>query len=159
VERPARLAGGRARLRDGVKRALATAVGLPVLALLLGVHLAFLAPGIALGHAAVGAMLMLIGLELRFIAVPTLPFMTAYAAGNRMKLAPLWFAAAMVMAEAIARIEAWALRDVRGTAALLTTLLACWLALARVGHRRGAPREDDLDLFQVPLDDATQLNL
>lgn len=143
----------------GVKRALAAAVGLPVIALLLVIHLAFLAPGIALGHAAVGVLLLLIGLELRFLAVPTLPFLTAYAAGNRLKLAPLWFAGAIVLAEAIAGIEASALGGVRGTAALLGVMLACWLALARLGHQRGAPREDDLDLFQAQLDEATQLKL
>jgi hypothetical protein len=143
----------------GVKRALAAVVGLPVIALLLAVHVAFLAPGIAVGHAAVGAMLLLIGIELRFLAVPALPFLTAYAAGNRLKLAPLWFGAAIVVAEAIARIEASALGGAGATAGLLAVLLACWRALAWVGHRRAAPREDDLDLFQAPLDEATQLKL
>jgi hypothetical protein len=143
----------------GVKRAIVVAVGLPVIALLLVAHLAFLDPGLAIGHAAVGACLLLIGVELRFLGGPTLPFLTAYASGNRLKLAPLWFVLAVVVSEAIGRIEAWALAGVRGTATLLGLLLVIWLGLARLGHQRGAPREDDLDLFQPQLDEATQLKL
>lgn len=143
----------------GVKRAIVVGVGLPVIALLLVAHLAFLDPGLALGHAAVGAFMLLIGVELRFLAGPTLPFLTPYAAGDRLKLAPLWFAAAVVVAEAVGRIEAWALAGVRGTVTLLGVLLVLWLALAGTAHRRSAPREDDLDLFQPQLDEATQLKL
>jgi hypothetical protein len=143
----------------GVKRAIVAVAGMPVIALLLVAHLAFLDPGPAAGHAAVGTLLLLAGVELRFLAGPSLPFLTAYAAGNRLKLAPLWFAAAIVVAEAIAAIEAWALAGARGTATLLGVLLVLWLALARIGHVRGARREDDPDLFQPQLDDATQLRL
>jgi hypothetical protein len=143
----------------GVKRAIVAAVGLPMIALLLVAHLAFLEPELALGHAGVGALLLLVCVELRFLANPALPFLTAYASGSRLKLAPLRFAAAIVAAEAIARIEAWALTGVRGTAMLLGGLLLLWLALAHLGRRRHAPREDDPDLFQPQLDEATQLKL
>jgi hypothetical protein len=143
----------------GVKRAVAVAVGLPVIALLLVAHLAFLEPGLAAAHAAVGALLLLIALELRFLSGPSVPFLTAYAAGNRLKLAPLWFIVAVVAAEAIARLEAWALGSLRGAATLLAVLVALWLALARLGYQRSAPRADDLDLFQPQLDEATQLKL
>ena len=79
--------------------------------------------------------------------------------GDRIKLAPLWFMAAVVAAEALARIEAAAFRSATGTAVLLAVLVAAWQALAWRGRRLGAPREDDLDRFQAPLDEATQLRL
>ena len=42
---------------------------------------------------------------------------------------------------------------------LLAVLGALWAVLAWIGRRTGAPREDDLDLFQAQLDEATQLKL
>jgi len=56
-------------------------------------------------------------------------------------------------------IEAAALRSTRGAIILLAILLLGWQALAWQARRVSAPREDDLDLFQAQLDEATQLKL
>jgi hypothetical protein len=71
----------------------------------------------------------------------------------------LWFVAAVVGAELVSAIEAVALRSASGRVILLGTLVASWQALAWLGHRASAPREDDLDLFQAQLDEATTLKL
>ena len=106
-----------------------------------------------------GLLVLLIALEARFLAEHPLPFLTAYVAGNRLKLAPFWFMAAIVAAEALSAIEAAALRSASGAVLLLAVLVLGWQALAWQSRRVSAPREDDLDLFQAPLDEATQLKL
>ena len=143
----------------GVKRAIVIGLGVPVLALLLVAHLTLLPAAYALAHYAAGLLVLLIALEARFLAEHPLPFLTAYVAGNRIKLAPFWFMAAIVAAEALSAIEAAALRSTRGAIILLAILLLGWQALAWQARRVSAPREDDLDLFQAQLDEATQLKL
>ena len=143
----------------GVKRAVVVGIGAPSLALLLLAHLTLLAPAFALIHYAVGLLLLLIALEARFLADHPLPFLTPYVAGSRIKGAPLWFVAAIVAAEGVAAIEAAALRSPIGSAVLVAGLIASWQALAWQGRRRSAPRDDDLDLFQPQLDEATRLKL
>ena len=76
-----------------------------------------------------------------------------------MKVAPIWLGAAMFVSLVLSRIEWLALAGTRSTIVLLAVLGAFWALLAWIGHRRGAPREDDLDLFQAQLDEATQLKL
>jgi hypothetical protein len=134
-------------------------LGLPVFGLLLVADLTLMAPGPAIAHALVGVLLLLIALDARFLAEHPLPFLTAYVAGNRIKVAPLWFLAALVSAAIVSAIEATALPSVTGAVVLLSVLTAAWQALAWRWHRSGAPREDDLDLFQSQLDEATQLKL
>jgi hypothetical protein len=143
----------------GVKRAVVVGIGVPALALLLVPHLMLLAPAYALTHYVVGLLLLLIALEGRFLADHPLPFLTPYAAGSRIKGAPLWFVAAIVAAEALSAIEAAALRSPIGSALLLAVLMASWQALAWRGRRTSAPRDDDLDRFQAQLDEATTLKL
>ena len=143
----------------GVKRAVVVGLGLPVFALLLVADLTLLAPAQAIAHYAVGVLLLLIALEARFLAEHPLPFLTAYVAGNRIKAAPLWFLAALVATAIVSAIETATLPTATGTIGLLAVLTASWQALAWRGHRTGAPREDDLDLFQAQLDEATQLKL
>jgi hypothetical protein len=143
----------------GVKRAVVVGLGAPVLAVLLLADLTLMRPGAAIVHAVTGLLLLLIALEARFLAEHPLPFLTAYVAGNRLKLAPFWFVAAVVAAEALAVIEGAALHIAGGTAVLLAVLGLVWFALAWQGRRLSAPREDDLDAFQPPLDEATQLRL
>jgi hypothetical protein len=143
----------------GVKRAIACGVGLPVLLVLLLAQLPFLGVARGIGHFAVGLLILLIAIEARFAAAHPLPFLTSYVAGGRAKLAPLWFVAAIVAAEAVAGIESRALLAVSSTLVLLGGLAALWAGLAWIGRRSGAPREDDLDLFQPQLDEATQLKL
>jgi hypothetical protein len=144
---------------EGVKRAIVVGVGVPALTLLLLVHLWFLPFPLALAHFAVGVLLLLIAVEGRFIAEHPLPFLTSYVAGQRIKQAPIWFGAAVFVSAVLSAIEAAALATTTGTAWLLGLLAAMWLALAWTGRRNGAPREDDLDLFQAQLDEATQLKL
>ncbi len=143
----------------GFKRAVVVGIGAPVLALLFVAHLAILPAGYALMHYAVGLLLLLIALEARFLAEHPLPFLTAYVSGNRIKAAPLWFVAAIVTAEALSAIEAAALRSATGRAILLIGLTLAWRTLASRGRRAAEPREDDLDLFQAQLDEATTLKL
>jgi hypothetical protein len=143
----------------GVKRAVVVGLGMPVLGLLLIVNVTLLPPAHAIVHYAIGLLLLLIALEARFLAEHPLPFLTAYVTGSRIKLAPLWFMAAMVAAAITAGLEAAALRSVTGTLVLVTSLGAAWQGLAWAGRRSGAPREDDLDLFQPALDEATTLKL
>jgi hypothetical protein len=143
----------------GVKRAVVAGIGVPTLALLLLAHLTLLPPVYALTHYAVGLLLLLIALEARFIADHPLPFLTPYVAGSRIKGAPLWFVAAVVAAEALSAIEAAALRNTIGSIILLAALIASWQALAWRGRRTSAPRDDDLDVFQAQLDEATTLKL
>jgi hypothetical protein len=143
----------------GVKRATVVGIGVPVLGLLFLAHLMVLAPAAALAHYAVGLLLLLIALEARFLAGHPLPFLTPYVTGSRIKGAPLWFMAAVVAAEALSAIEAAALRSPSGVAMLLAALVASWQALAWQGRRTSAPRDDDLDLFQAELDEATRLKL
>jgi hypothetical protein len=144
---------------DGVKRAMIAGVGTPALALLLLAQLWFLPPRMALAHFAVGLLVVLIAIEARFIAEHPLPFLTSYVAGSRVKVAPIWLGAAMFVSLVLSRIEWLALAGTRSTIVLLAVLGAFWALLAWIGHRRGAPREDDLDLFQAQLDEATQLKL
>lgn len=143
----------------GVKRAVVVGIGVPVLALLLVAHLMLLAPADALAHYAVGLLLLLIALEARFVADHPLPFLTPYVTGSRIKGAPLWFMAAVVAAEGLSAIEAAALRSPIGSATLFAALIASWQALGWRGRRTSAPRDDDLDLFQAQLDEATRLRL
>ncbi len=144
---------------NGVKRALVVGIGTPALALLLVAQLWFLPPRMALAHFAVGVLLLLIAIEARFIAEHPLPFLTSYVAGSRVKVAPIWLGAAMFVSLVLSRIEWLALAGGTSTIVLLAVLGALWAALAWIGHRKGAPREDDLDLFQAQLDEATQLKL
>jgi len=143
----------------GVKRAVVVGIGAPVFGLLLIADLTLLTPAQALAHYLVGILLLLIALEARFLAEHPLPFLTAYIAGNRIKVAPLWFLAALVATAILSGIEVAALRTATGTIVLLAVLTAAWQALAWRWQRTGAPREDDLDLFQAQLDEATQLKL
>ncbi len=144
---------------NGVKRAMVVGVGTPALALLLLAQLWFLPPRMALAHFAVGLLVLLIAIEARFIAEHPLPFLTSYVAGSRVKVAPIWLGAAMFVSLVLSRIEWLALAGGTSTIVLLAVLGALWAALAWIGHRKGAPREDDLDLFQAQLDEATQLKL
>ena len=66
---------------------------------------------------------------------------------------------ARLMPNRTVAIEAAALRSTRGAIILLAILLLGWQALAWQARRVSAPREDDLDLFQAQLDEATQLKL
>ncbi len=143
----------------GVKRAVVVGLGMPVLGLLLVAHLSLLPVAHALVGYAVGVLLLLIALEARFLAEHPLPFLTAYVTGNRIKLAPLWFLAAIVAAAISSGLQSVALRSAAGTLFLIAVLAAAWQALAWRGRRNGAPREDDLDLFQPALDEATTLKL
>jgi hypothetical protein len=143
----------------GVKGAVVLGLGVPVLGLLLIAALTLLPAAQALAHYAVGLLMLLIALEARFLAEHPLPFLTSYVAGNRIKLAPLWFVAAIIVSALAAAIGASALRSVTGTTVLLLVLAAAWQALAMRGRQIGAPREDDLDLFQAQLDEATTLKL
>jgi len=143
----------------GVKRAVVVGLGVPVLALLLVSQLALLPPAYALAHYAVGLLVLLILLEARFLVEHPLPFLTAYVSGSRIKLAPFWFMAAIVAAEALSAIEAAALRSASGAITLLAILVVGWQVLAWRGRHASAPRQDDLDLFQAQLDEATQLKL
>ena len=144
---------------DGVKRAMVVGVGIPALALLLLAQLWFLPPRLALAHFAVGLLVLLIAIEARFIAEHPLPFLTSYIAGSRVKVAPIWLGAALFVSAVLSRIEWHALSGTTSTIVLLAVLSACWVVLAWIGRRTGAPREDDLDLFQTQLDEATQLKL
>jgi hypothetical protein len=144
---------------QGVKRAVVVGVGIPALTLLLLAHLWFVPSPLALAHFGVGVLLLLIAVEGRFIAEHPLPFLTSYVAGQRIKQAPIWFGAAVFVSAVLSAIEAAALATATGTAWLLGVLAAVWLALAWTGRRSGAPREDDLDVFQAQLDEATQLKL
>ena len=144
---------------DGVKRAMVVGVGTPALALLLLAQLWFLPPRMAVAHFAVGLLVLLIAIEARFIAEHPLPFLTSYVAGSRVKVAPIWLGAALFVSAVLSRIEWRALAGTASTIVLLAVLGALWAVLAWIGHRRGAPREDDLDLFQAQLDEATQLKL
>jgi hypothetical protein len=144
---------------DGVKRAIAVGVGLPTLAVLLLAQLTFLGPARAAGHFAVGLLIVLSALEARFAIAHPLPFLTSYVAGNRLKAAPIWFGAAVFFSTVLSAIETVALSNTKGTLWLLAVLVLVWVGLAWVGRRSSAPREDDLDLFQPQLDEATQLKL
>jgi hypothetical protein len=143
----------------GFKRAVVVGVGVPVLAILFLAHLTVLSPVLAVTHYAAGLLLLLMALEARLLAEHPLPFLTPYTSGNRIKLAPLWFVAAVAGAELFSAIEMAALRSPTGTVVLLSTLAVAWQGLAWQGRRTGAPREDDLDAFQAQLDEATTLNL
>ena len=103
--------------------------------------------------------MLLIAIEARFIAEHPLPFLTSYVAGSRMKVAPIWLGAALFVSAVLSRIEWLALAGTASTIVLLAVLSAFWAVLAWIGRRTGAPREDDLDLFQAQLDEATQLKL
>ncbi len=144
---------------DGVKRAMVLGVGAPALALLLLAQLWFLPLRLALPHFAVGLCLMLIAIEARFVVEHPLPFLTSYIAGSRVKVAPIWFGVALIVSTVVAAIEGSALEGTASTVTLFVVLFAIWAALAWLGRRTGAPKEDDLDLFQAQLDEATQLKL
>ena len=144
---------------DGVKRAIAVGVALPVLVVLLVPQLVFLGPLRASAHAVVGLLVVLIALEARFAMAHPLPFLTSYVAGNRVKVAPIWFGGTLFLSTVLSALETVALSSVAGTGTLLGALALTWAGLAAIGRRNGAPREDDLDLFQPQLDEATQLKL
>jgi len=144
---------------DGVKRAMVLGVGAPALALLSIAQLWFLPMGLAVPHFAVGLFILLIAIEARFVVEHPLPFLTSYAAGGRAKMAPVWFGVALIVSTVVSAIEASALEGGASTATLFAVLSMIWAALAWLGRRTGAPREDDLDLFQAQLDEATQLKL
>jgi hypothetical protein len=144
---------------DGVKRAIVVGVALPALVVLLLAQLSFLGPVRATGHFLVGLLVVLIALEARFAIAHPLPFLTSYVTGNRIKTAPIWFGAALFSSAVLSAIETISLATGRGTVILLAVLVLLWMGLAWLGRRSGAPREDDLDLFQPQLDEATQLKL
>ena len=74
-------------------------------------------------------------------------------------MAPVWFGLALIVSTVVASIEVSALERAASAAWLFAILVAIWATLAWLGRRAGAPREDDLDLFQARLDEATQLKL
>ena len=94
---------------DGVKRAIVVGVGLPALVVLLLAQLTFLGPSRAIGHFAVGLLVVGIALEARFAVAHPLPFLTSYVAGNRLKAAPIWFGTALFFSAVLSGIETVAL--------------------------------------------------
>jgi len=144
---------------DGVKRAMVLGIGAPALALLLLAQLWFVPLRLALPQFAVGLLVMIIAIEARFIVEHPLPFLTSYVTGSRAKVAPVWFGLALIVSTVVASIEVSALERAASAAWLFAILVAIWATLAWLGRRAGAPREDDLDLFQGRLDEATQLKL
>jgi hypothetical protein len=142
----------------GVRRGIAVGVVLPALAVLFAVHLVFLDVWRALGHFVVGGLAAIAAIEARSLASHTLPFLTAYVAGGRIKLAPFWFGLVVIAAQVLGAIEAQALASVAGTVKLIVALAAAAAVLAWL-NRRSAPRGDELDAFTAPLDEATQLKL
>ena len=143
---------------DGVKRAIAVGVGLPALRSCCSRSSRSCRRG-GIAHFAVGLLVLLIAIEARFVAAHPLPFLTSYVAGGRVKLAPMWFVAALFVSAVLSRIESRALLAVAEHARAPRGPHALWAVLAWIGRRTGAPREDDLDLFQPQLDEATQLKL
>jgi hypothetical protein len=142
----------------GVKRGIAVGVALPALVVLGVVHLAFLDPARTLAHFAVGGLAVAAAIEARGLAPHTLPFLTPYVAGGRMKLAPFWLGLVIICAEALGAIESSALASLDGTVKLIVTLgVVC--ALFSWVNGRGKLRGDELDGFQAQLDEATQLRL
>jgi hypothetical protein len=143
----------------GVKRAIAAGVVVPGLVLLGAAQVPMLGASRTIAHVVFGTLIALIAIEARFVGSPALPLLTPYVTGSRVKLAPFYLMVAIVFAQIVARFERLALASLNGTLALTGILLAVWAGLAVLGHRRGAPRSDDLDVFSAPLDEATQLRL
>lgn len=143
----------------GVKRAVALGVVVPGLILLGAVQAPMLGAPRTIAHVVLGALVVLIAIEARFIGSPALPLLTAYVTGSRIKLAPFYLMVAIVFAQAFARLERLALGSVRGTVVFAAILIAVWIGVTLTGRRRAAPRGDDLDAFAAPLDEATQLKL
>ena len=142
----------------GVRRGLMVGIVLPALVVLFAVHLAFLDAGRALAHGVIGGLAAAVAIEARARVSHTLPFLTAYVSGGRIKLAPFWFGLVVVSAQVLGAIEAQALASVAGTLKLIVVLAAAAAGLAWL-NGRGAPRGDELDAFTAPLDEATQLKL
>ena len=142
----------------GVKRGIAVGVALPALLVLAVVHLAFLDPARALAHFVIGGLAAIVAIEARGLAPHTLPFLTPYVAGGRIKLAPLWIGMVVISANVLGAIEASALRSVSGTLELIAVLALMGAALSWF-NTKGELRGDELDAFQAQLDEATQLRL
>lgn len=142
----------------GVRRGIAIGVVLPALVVLFAVHLVFLDVWRALAHGVVGGLAAAVAIEARSRISHTLPFLTAYVSGGRIKLAPFLFGIIVVSAQVLGAIEAQALASVAGTLKVIVVLAAAAAALAWL-NGRDAPRGDELDAFTAPLDEATQLKL
>jgi hypothetical protein len=142
----------------GVRRGIAIGVVLPALVVLFAVHLAFLDVWRAIAHGAIGGLAAAAVIEARARVSHTLPFLTAYVTGGRIKLAPFWFGLVVIAAQVMGTLEAQALASVAGTVKLIVVLIAAAAGLSWL-NGRGAPRGDELDAFTAPLDEATQLKL
>jgi hypothetical protein len=142
----------------GVKRGILAGIALPPLVVFFGIHLAFLDPWRALAHFLIGALAAAIALELRGRLAHTLPFLTPYVPGSRMKLAPFWLAATLLTGQILGAVEASALQSLGGVVRLVLVLVVIAGTLAWL-NTRGALRGDELDVFDAQLDEATQLRL
>jgi hypothetical protein len=146
------------RYESGVRRGIAVGLVLPALLMLAVVHLAFLDAAPTLAHLVVGGLAAIVAMEARCLAPHTLPFLTPYGAGGRIKLAPFWFGLLIIGAQALGAIESLALASLGGTLRLIATLAVLAAALSWL-NTRGELRGDELDAFLAQLDEATQLRL
>jgi hypothetical protein len=143
---------------SGVQRALLVGVVLPALLVAGVVQVDLLGVTRAATHFVVGLLLAGIVIEARLVASPALPFLTPYASGGRLKVAPIAFVGLVFVSGTLALIEKAAIEGgVGSTLVLLGLLAAVWATLARWRHT--PPRGDELDAFQASLDEATQLRL
>ena len=143
---------------SGVKRAILAGVALPALVVFFAIHLAFLDPLRAFAHLVIGVLAAAVALELRGRLAHTLPFLTAYAPGSRMKLAPFWLGATILSGQILGALESQALQSPTGVVKLVLILGMLAGALAWL-NTRGTLRGDELDAFEAQLDEATQLHL
>ena len=144
-------AGGDRPFRAGVKRAGLVFVGLPPIVLLAGVHMANVGASLAVAHALVGVLLVLVLLELAFSRPDGLPFVTiGERSGNPIALAPIYLLAACSGVWLLAWIEREALASTEGAAAFLAALTIAWGVSVYVARRQSTTSPSVLVVPDAP---------
>jgi hypothetical protein len=120
----------------GVKRAVMTAVLLPLLAVMFGLHTYTLGIRAAAAHATVGCLLSLLAVEW-LVRPEKLPLTSSVRPpGNLKALGPIYVMLLFVVAYNLARLEQWALTGGAGRFAILMGGLLLTFAAARLSRFR-----------------------
>jgi hypothetical protein len=132
------------RFLTGVRRAAFSALGLPLLVILVPLHLFTLGPRIAALHFLFGALLTLTGLELATLGVRKPPFASTYASGTNLKvIVPLVAPVALGVIFTLARLERLALSGgARGLAMLLAAGVLVLVGLRALDARQRERRRE-----------------
>ena len=121
----------------GVKRAAMSVLVAPILLLLFVADVFIFGRGIAVAHAAAGAGVALLMMEVLFVSYRKLPFASGYIRSEDLKsVGPLYFAAMLIGAAVVARLERAALGSALGEVAFLGALAAMTIAVRAVDTSR-----------------------